>query len=422
MNAPLAIVRKPVADLKADPNNARKHSERNLTAIRASLERFGQRAPLIVRPDGSVVAGNGTLSQIRAMGWTHVDVVVFEGTDEEATALALAMNRTAELAEWDDEVLAKTLQGMDESLRAAAGWLGDELGRVCDELMPTVDSEAPPVQAKAISRSGDQWILGRHRVRCGDSTSSADVTALMGGGSIVADLVVTDPPYGVAVASRIGTNTKGSAEARAEGGQQIANDNLDLDQLRTFLRGAFAQALRCTRPGASWYVFAPHGPIGLAFSETLTEIDVWRHSLVWVKDSLVIGRADYHYRHEPIYYGWTPGAGHRQVEDRTQTTVWEFPRPKRSEEHPTMKPVELVANAILNSSVQGETVLDLFLGSGTTLIACEQHGRTCCGMELSPNYVDVIIRRWQEATGQDAKLEVDGRTFASVELERGGAA
>jgi len=219
-----------------------------------------------------------------------------------------------------------------------------------------------------------------------------------------ADMVWTDPPYGVAIASRVGMGAGvSSSQARAEGGAGIANDDLDVPQLVTFLRGAFDLALDACKPGAVWYVAAPHGPMGVAFSMVLHDLDIWHSSLVWVKDSLVISRLDYHYRHEVFYYGWKPGAAHHALEDRSQSSVFEFPRPKRSEEHPTMKPVELVRKHVENSSIPGQSVLDQFAGSGSTLIACEQIGRKAFLMELDPKFADVIVRRWEEFTGKKAQ-------------------
>jgi site-specific DNA-methyltransferase (adenine-specific) len=247
---------------------------------------------------------------------------------------------------------------------------------------------------------------------CGDATLVGDLEKLLAGG--LADMVFTDPPYGVAVASRVGTRGVSSAEARSLGTAKIANDEMSIPVLTDFLRLAFGNMLTSCRKGACWYVAAPHGPMGLAFSVALQEIDVWRHSLVWVKDSLVMGRMDYHYRHEPIYYGWTPGASHHSVPTRDQDTVWECPRPKRSPEHPTMKPVELVERALRNSSNPKDTILDPFGGSGTTMVACEKTGRRARVIELLPKYCDVIVRRWQDYTGGRARNEETGRDFIDV--------
>ena len=249
-------------------------------------------------------------------------------------------------------------------------------------------------------------LKSQHRVLCGDSTKAEDVERLMDGQK--ADMVFTDPPYGVAIVSRQATSGVSNSQARiAKRGGDLQNDELDHDALLAFLNAAFTATLASTSPGAAWYVAAPHGLMGLAFSESLACLGVWKHSIVWIKDSLVLGRADYHYRHEPIYYGWTPGAAHHPVADRKQDSVWEFPRPRSSPEHPTMKPVALVARAIENSSNTGALVVDPFIGAGSTLIAAETLGRRCYGMEIEPRYVDVVVARWENFTGRKAELAGD---------------
>ncbi len=245
-------------------------------------------------------------------------------------------------------------------------------------------------------------LQSRHRLLCGDSRNDQDMKRLMDGR--LADMVWTDPPYGVGIASRVGTDRgMSSSQARAEGHPGIANDDLDVPGLVAFLRGAFDLGLAACKPGAVWYVAAPHGPMGVAFSIVLHDLEIWHSSLVWVKDVLVISRLDYHYRHEVFYYGWRPGAAHHAVPDRCQTSVFEFPRPKRSEDHPTMKPVELIRRHIENSSDPGQSVLDQFGGSGSTLIAAERTGRNAFLMELDPRFCDVVVRRWEEFTGRKAE-------------------
>ena len=250
-----------------------------------------------------------------------------------------------------------------------------------------VEDEVPD-EVEPRTKPGDLWLLGRHRLLCGDSTKAEDVERLMAG--IQADMMFTDPPYGV---SYVGKTKKALT---------IQNDGeADLPKL---LDGSFSCAMLATREGACWYVAAPPGPLHWEFARRLMDLGVYRQTLVWVKDSMVLGHSDYHYKHEPIFYGWKPGASHREPPDRTQVSVWEIARPKRSEEHPTMKPVELVAKAVGNSSLRGESVYEPFCGSGTTLIAAEQLGRKCYGMEISPQYCDVIVRRWENLTGETAVL------------------
>lgn len=291
-----------------------------------------------------------------------------------------------------------------------AGYDGDDLDDLTAKLAETAGGMGrstsvltdpdyvPPTPKDPFTRDGDVWQLGRHRVVCGSAEDPAAYEAALAGRK--ADMVWTDPPYGVAVASRIGTNHMSSSQARALGHGGIDNDELDVHQLTEFLRTTLTATLAATKKGALWYVCAPHGPIGLAFSVVLHELDVWRHSLVWVKQGLVLGRADYHYRHEPIYYGWTPGAARlHPVPDRKQDTVHLFDKPSRSADHPTMKPVPMVAYHLQMSSHPGALVLDPFAGSGTVVIACHMEGRDAAVIEKAPKYVDVICRRYQEATG-----------------------
>ena len=261
-----------------------------------------------------------------------------------------------------------------------------------------------PAKECTCRRCGKSYVApveSRHRLLCGDSRKAEDMKRLTDGR--VVDMAWCDPPFGVKVASRVGASPgTSSAEAYADGRRGIANDDLDVPQLTAFLREAFVLALDACKPGAVWYVAAPHGPMGVAFSVVLHELDIWHSSLMWVKDRLVISRLDYHYRHEAIYYGWKPGGAHHAVPDRAQTSVFEFPKPQRSEEHPTMKPVELIRKHIENSSDPGQTVMDQFAGSGTTLIACEQTGRDAMLMEIDPKFADVIVRRWTEFSGRKA--------------------
>jgi DNA modification methylase len=389
-----------IAELFLDPNNARKHSQRNLDAIAASLVRFGQRKPLVVHR-GVVLAGNGTLEAARSIGWTEIEVsaVPDDWDDDTAKAYALADNRSAELAEWDESELAKQILELDDK-----GWDIQELGF---EMPQVIESEAideddvPEAPAEPNTKLGDVYQLGKHRLVCGDSTDVTVLDKLLGEEKV--DLVWTDPPYGVAV-NKVSSVEEAKRLHRRTDGLMIENDELNHDELLDFLRQAFNAILTATKPGACWYVASPPGNLFQCFSIPLTEIGVWKHTLVWVKDSLVMGRADYHYRHESIFYGWTPGAAHQTPPDRKQDTVWEVKRPKVNKEHPTMKPVELIERAIQNSSLAGQLVLDTFGGSGSTLIACEQTKRVARLVELDPKYCDVIVKRWENLMGQKAEL------------------
>ena len=383
------IVQTPISKLTLDPNNARKHSEKNLRAIAASLEKFGQRKPIVVHR-GVVIAGNGTVEAAKSLGWTDISIAAVpdEWDTDTAKAYALADNRSAELAEWDESELAKQILDLDDK-----GWdiaeLGFEMPQVI-EPEPIDENDIPEAPAEPTTKLGDVYQLGKHRLICGDSTDVTVMDKLLG--EEKADLVWTDPPYGV------------SYVGKTKDALTIENDTLNLAELEDFLRSAFNSIFTATKPGACWYVAAPSGNLFQAFSIPLSELDVWRHTLVWVKDTLVMGRADYHYRHESIFYGWTPGAAHQTPPDRKQDTIWEIPRPKANKEHPTMKPIELIERAIQNSSLTGQIVLDAFGGSGSTLIACEQTKRVARLIELDPKYCDVIVTRWENLTGEKAAL------------------
>ncbi len=391
--------------MTSDPRNARKHGERNLAQIEGALREVGAARSIVVDEDGVVLAGNATVQAAKQAGLGRDRIVEADGTELVAVRrsgltpaqkrrLALFDNRAAELAEWDTEVLASLADDTDFS----GLWDDDELAA----LLTSADSaptdlladpdEVPDPPAEPVTQPGDVWVLGRHRLLCGDATSPEDVSRLMSGD--LAALVFTDPPYGVAYEG-------GTADHLT-----IANDDLDDPAFHAFLRNAFTHMLAVTRPGGA--IYACHDDSrGLVVRQALVEAGwLLKQALVWVKQSLVLGRQDYQWRHEPILYGWKPGATHYFVQDRTQTTVWEIDRPSRSSEHPTMKPVALVATGVANSSRPAEVVLDPFGGSGSTLIACEQLGRSARLLELDPRYCDVIVQRWEDVTGRQAVREL----------------
>ena len=417
--------------LTLDPRNARKHGRRNLDAIKASLEQFGQRRPLVVRADLQVIAGNGTLEAIRDLRWSEVAVtrVPADWTDDQVRAYALADNRTAELAEWDDVVLADMLAELD-----AGGWDLNSIGfdglpelapGDADDEVPDADDEGSPT-----AKLGDVWELGEHRVACGSSTDVDAVAALFGGRP--ADLVITDPPYGVDyVANKEKTAAiRGQTAGKHRG---IANDALSSDALLALVQDALGLAFVNCRDGAPCYVF--HSDARRVEFETAVRECGWHvaQNLVWIKDAFVLGMMDYHSQHEPVLYGWKQGGRHSWYGGRKHTaivadqqpdfdamdreelevllrdlyetsTVIRHDRPRRSDEHPTMKPVGLLSRLIVNSAKKGGLVYDPFLGSGSTLIAAERQGRICCGVELDPVYVDVVVSRWENVTGRQAAL------------------
>ncbi len=418
----LAVRSVPVQDLRLDPGNARRHGRRNLDAIKGSLSSFGQRRPLVVLPDLTVIAGNGTLEAMRELGWTEVAVTVVpeDWSADQARAYALADNRTAELAEWDDAVLGQTLSEL-----VAEGW---DLASMGFDGLPALetdsgDDEIPEApEADAITKPGAVWVLGDHRLGCGSSTDSALVARVMAGATV--DAIVTDPPYGVAYESR----------GRNKAHKAIANDAAPDDELRLLVRDALGSGLEHCGPGAPVYVFHADSKRDVFESAMLAAGCVVHQTLIWVKDRLVLSRMDYQPQHEPCLYGWKPGKRHAwfggrkrtaiigdqqpdfEAMDRDQllqivqalyddSTVIRHDRPSRSDDHPTMKPVGLLSRLIVNSTKPGQIVYDPFLGSGSTLIAAERQNRVCYGVELEPSYCDVIVRRWEALTGQKATLE-----------------
>jgi len=339
-------------------------------------------------------------------GMTHVRVVESDGTEliavrrtnltpEQKRRLALLDNRTAELADWDTEMLASLAEDTDLSGLWESHELADLLavGEVPPALLGDPDA-IPDVPAEPITQPGDLWVLGRHRLLCGDATSREDMTRLMQGEQ--ARCLWTDPPYGVAYTGK----TKDALT--------LAND--DAAGLEGLLRSAFTQVTDILARGAAFYIAHPAGPLSLVFATVVTELG-WklRQSLVWVKDQFVLGHADYHYRHEPILFGYLPGEGRRGrgsagwYGDDAQDSVFEIPRPTASPDHPTSKPVALITAMLANSTRARDVVLDPFGGSGSTLIACEELGRVCRMLELDPRYCDVIVRRWENLTGQTAE-------------------
>lgn len=388
------------------PGNPRRG---DVEAVKRSLEAFGQRKPIVARrSDSVVIAGNHTLQAAQALGWSEIAVVWVDDDDTTSKAFALADNRTAELGDYDDAALAELIGqvgSVDPDLLIASGWNSQSVQELIQALEPdtlpmTGDVDEVPEQITSISVVGDVWTLGPHRVVCGDSTSPSDLNKLLK--DDLADIVWTDPPYGVDYVGK----TKDALTIKNDG----ASDSASL------LDGAFASIIAGAKPGAPVYVAAPSGPSGNPFAVKLLDLGIFRQRLVWVKDILVLGHSDYHYRHEDIYFGYTPnGKGRRGrggggwYGDNSQTTVLEFSKPRRNAEHPTMKPIELIVYCLSNSSKPKDKVLDLFGGSGSTLIAAHQTNRVAYLMELDPKYVDVICARFQKVTGIVPVNEATGR-------------
>lgn len=399
----------PITELQLLPGNPRRG---DIEAVKRSLEAFGQRKPIVVRrSDSVVIAGNHTLQAAQALGWDEIAVVWVDDDEVTSKAFALADNRTAELGDYDEEALADLINdvgSLNPGLLESSGWddkaVQELLNRV-EQVELAVDVDDMPEQPEAFTKTGDIWLLGDHRVICGDSTDKEVLKRLMNDKE--ADLVWTDPPYGVDIQER--DLQQAEVRGRRKDGKGVMNDDLKGDDLYNFLHKAFTNGKEYTKPGGVWYVASPAGDLMFQFCKALSEMGLWRHTLIWVKDMFVMGRADYHYRHEPIFYGWKEGAAHQAPPDRKQDTVWEIARPKRSPEHPTMKPIELIVRAIENSTNQKHIVLDLFGGSGSTLIAAQQTNRVAYLMELDPKYVDVICARYQKVTGVLPVLESSGK-------------
>ena len=379
----------PIDSVELHPRNPR---QGDVAAVAASLARFGLQKPVVVqRSTRYVVAGNHVVRAALSLGWTEIAANVEDLDDAEAIAFMLADNRTADLGGYDDTLLAAILaeQQAEDNL-AATGYDADDVAALLAEagLIDERDLDAAPdlpPEAEVYVERGQRWALGRHVLLCGDSTVAGDVSRLLG--DEVVDLLWSDPPYGLGY------------RGKTKRALTIVNDDLGPDGTRALV--AAALRLAPLRPGGAFYVAAPSGPeLHLAFLLALEDAGLTAHqTLCWVKDRFVLGHADYHARHENILYGWRDGRAHHFVKDRTQDTVWEIPRPARSAVHPTMKPVELVARAIRNSSTPGQLVYDPFAGSGSTLVAAEQTGRRCRAMELDPRYAQVILERWGALVG-----------------------
>jgi len=395
----------PVTRLVAYEKNARTHSAEQLAQLRASIQEFGFTAPILVDGQDGILAGHGRLEAAKQLGLAEVPVVVLDHLSEaQKRAYVLADNKLALNAGWDNELLRMELEALqlEDFDLSLLGWSEDELAELLPEVeeLPPEDADAdavPEPPAEPVTKPGDVWLLGKHRVMCGDSTAIEAVEQLMDGGK--ADLLLTDPPYNVAYEG--GTSEK----------LTIQNDDMSDEDFRQFLRDVYSAADAVLKPGAVFYIWHADSE-GYNFRGAARDVG-WqvRQCLIWKKSSLVLGRQDYQWKHEPCLYGWKDGAAHFWGSDRSQTTVLEFDKPSRNGEHPTMKPVELFQYQLENSTKRNGVVLDLFGGSGTTAIAAHKAGRQARLMELDPRYCDVIVRRWQEFTGKTATLESTGEPF-----------
>lgn len=380
--------------------NAKKHGEEQLEKLKASILEFGFLTPCLIDRNFNIIAGHGRVMAAKELGLEKVPCVFIEGlTEEQRKAYILADNRLGELGEWDmelvmDELTALKDEDFDISLTGFDFDLDDE------DVQIEEDDYDESRKAPARSQRGDLFQLGDHRLMCGDSTSADDVQVLMGGGQ--ADMVFTDPPYGVAIGDKNAMLNSVQKSGRCT--ENIENDTLSEDELYEMLKAAFTNVRENCKDDAVYYVTSPQGgSLGLMMMMMRDAGLEVRHVLMWEKNSptFSLGRLDYDYQHEPIFYTWTK-SHHNYREGEYRTTVWKYDKPRKCDLHPTMKPVELVANAILDGTQPGMIVLDAFGGSGTTIIACEELGRSARLMEIDPHYCDVIIDRWEQHTGEKA--------------------
>ena len=381
----------PISKLVPYVNNARTHSPEQVMKLRSSLREFGFINPIIIDRDYGIIAGHGRLLAAKEEGITEVPCVFVDYlTEAQKKAYILADNRMAMDAGWDEELLRveiEALQGeaFDVSLT------GFDEKELADLFKDGSDSDAEDddydlsaaLEKAAFVERGDLWTVGRHRLMCGDATSAEDVATLMDGRK--ANLILTDPPYGVSF--------------KSSSGLTIQNDSMKDEEFYHFLLASFKNMADHLEKGGAAYVFHADTE-GLNFRRAF--IDAGFHlagCCIWVKDSLVLGRSDYQWQHEPVLYGFMQNGKHPWYSDRKQTTIWNFAKPKRNANHPTSKPLDLLGYPIGNSTQENAIVIDTFGGSGSTLMACEQMNRTCCTMELDEKYASVILRRYVDDTG-----------------------
>ena len=379
-----------------NPRKDLKPNDPEYIKIKNSIENFGYVSPLIINNDMTVIGWHQRLKVLKELGFTELECIVVDLDKTNEKALNIALNKIQ--GDWDEEKLEDLLQELklqnfDTNL---TGFDFDEVDEMLKDMNGSkeddfdIDSAYEEIE-EPITKPGDVWILGNHRLMCGNSTQKEDVIHLMNNQK--ADMLLTDPPYNVDYVGKTVDALK------------IANDNMNDVQFYEFLKQAFINMFDFTKEGASIYVFHADTE-GLNFRKAFKDAGFkLAECLIWKKDCFVMGRQDYQWQHEPILYGWKEGAAHYFINDRTQSIILEFDRPKQSALHPTMKPIDLIARLVKNSSKENDIILDLFGGSGSTIITAEQLNRICYSMELDPKYCDVIVKRWEALTGKKAKLE-----------------
>ena len=408
----LQVRRVPIEQVLPDPRNARTHSDAQVAAVAASICEFDWTNPILVRPDGVIIAGHARLLAARRLGLKEVPVIENGGLNEsQCRALAIADNQLALNAGWDEDLLRAELAALQEQNfdLQVIGFDQEELERLLaeqDAAGGLTDPDTVPVTPKtAVNAPGDLWLLGEHRLLCGDAIGKEAMDRVLGGSP--ANMVFTDPPYNV------------SYEGKTARKLKIDNDSLD-EKFYDFL------CLACTNLIASCqgaiYICMSSSELHTLHQAFTKAGGHWSTFVIWAKHHFTLGRSDYQRQYEPILYGWPVGSDHYWCGDRNQGDVWSIARPMANRQHPTMKPVELVERAIQNSSRTGSAILDPFAGSGTTLIACQRQKRKARLIEIDPQYADVICQRWQQYTGDLAVLEGDGRAFEEIARERRKAA
>lgn len=422
-NAGLRIVRVPLASLVPDPANARAHGDRNLEAITSSLRAFGQAEPLVVQAGTRrVIAGNGRFVAMKALGWSECDVVELAVDDLQATALGIACNQTAALAEWNEPALAKLLEELRaEDALEGVGFSTAEIDSLLDELRAGVRQEiedsgpqAPP--ATPISRAGDLWVLRDHRLLCGDSTNEGDVARLLGGER--PKLFATDPPFSVQYSG----NNRPILEGKRSGKDwSSVYREIAIEDYGGFLDRVLSAWLARIDPASPIYCWHAHTQQPLVASIFEKHGVLFHQVIVWVKPTPVFTHSYFQWQHEPCAFGWVKG--NKPTHGVAQlSTVWEIDWEGKQRivgnEHPCQKPLRIFEIPIELHTKAGDLVAEPFCGSGSQLVAAEKLSRRCRAMEISPAFVDVAVARWQKATGYEAKLEGDGRSFEAIAKER----
>lgn len=388
-----------IEKLKAAEYNPRKDlkpEDEEYQKIKKSILEFGYVAPIIVNADMTVIGGHQRLKVLKELGYEEVECNIVDLDKTKEKALNIALNKIT--GEWDNSKLEELLAELKETDidMDMTGFTFDEVDNILKDIEGSKEDDFDLDQAlneieEPTTRPGDIWILGKNSLMCGDSTQKENVLRLMD--KQEADMLLTDPPYNV------------DYEGKTVDALKIENDNMTSTEFYNFLLDSFRNMFEVTKCGSSVYVFHADTE-GLNFRNAFNAVGFkLAQCLVWVKNTFVMGRQDYQWRHEPILYGWKEGAGHYFINDRKQSTVLEFDKPTRNAEHPTMKPIDLLVYLIKNSSKENDLILDLFGGSGSTLIAAEQVKRRCYTMELDPKYCDVIVKRWELLTGEKAVLK-----------------